>query len=88
MTFVEVLLNVLSIIGIVAIGGAVIYFLGGLLLSILESKNKKETIDFQKKLESLGVTATIRRTLGADIDASCGQLKKKVKEEIDGASIC
>ena len=47
MTFVEVLLNVLSIIGIVAIGGAVIYFLGGLLLSILESKNKKETVETQ-----------------------------------------
>ena len=38
--------------------------------------------------ESLGVNATIRRTLGADIDASCGQLKKKTKEEIDGANIC
>lgn len=50
--------------------------------------DRKAIIAFQKKLESLGVTATIRRTLGADIDASCGQLKKKVKEEIDGASIC
>lgn len=50
--------------------------------------DRKAIIAFQKKLESLGVTATIRRTLGADIDASCGQLKKKTKEEIDGASIC
>ena len=47
MTFVDVLLNVLSIIGIVAIGGVVIYFLGGLLLSILEAKNKKEQVEDQ-----------------------------------------
>lgn len=50
--------------------------------------DRKAIIAFQKKLEALGVTATIRRTLGADIDASCGQLKKKTKEEIDGANIC
>ena len=50
--------------------------------------DRKAIISFQKKLESYGITATIRRTLGADIDASCGQLKKKTKEEIDGANIC
>ena len=50
--------------------------------------DRKAIIAFQKKLESLGVNATIRRTLGADIDASCGQLKKKTKEEIDDADFC
>ncbi len=50
--------------------------------------DRKSIITFQKKLEALGVNATIRRTLGADIDASCGQLKKKTKEEIDGANFC
>ncbi len=50
--------------------------------------DRKAILAFQKKLETFGVTATIRRTLGADIDASCGQLKKKTKEEIDGAYIC
>ena len=50
--------------------------------------DRKSIIAFQKKLEALGINATIRRTLGADIDASCGQLKKKTKEEIDGANIC
>ena len=50
--------------------------------------DRKAIIAFQKKLESLGLNATIRRTLGADIDASCGQLKKKTKEEIEGATIC
>ena len=50
--------------------------------------DRKSIINFQKKLESYGITATIRRTLGSDINASCGQLKKKTKEEIDGANIC
>lgn len=36
---------------------------------------------FQKRLESLGVTATVRRSLGGDIDASCGQLRRKAMEE-------
>ena len=52
MTFVEVLLNVLSIIGIVAIGGAVIYFLGGLLLNVLEARNKKESTTTEKFVET------------------------------------
>ncbi len=50
--------------------------------------DRKAVIAFQKKLESYGVTTTIRRTLGADINASCGQLKKKTKEEIENANIC
>ena len=50
--------------------------------------DRKAIISFCKKLESYGITATIRRTLGADIEASCGQLRKKTKEEIDGANIC
>ena len=36
---------------------------------------------FQQKLESLGVTATVRRSLGGDIDASCGQLRRKEMQE-------
>ena len=30
---------------------------------------------FCEKLNSLGVTATVRRRLGSDIEASCGQLR-------------
>lgn len=33
---------------------------------------------FQEKLISLGMNATVRRELGSDISASCGQLRKKV----------
>ena len=39
---------------------------------------------FQQKLESLGVTATVRRSLGGDIDASCGQLRRRAMEERKG----
>ena len=36
---------------------------------------------FQRRLESHGVTATVRRSLGGDIDASCGQLRRKAMQE-------
>ena len=36
---------------------------------------------FQKRLESHGVTATVRRSLGGDIDAACGQLRRKAEAE-------
>ena len=35
---------------------------------------------FQRRLEGQGVTATVRRSLGGDIDASCGQLRRKAME--------
>ena len=35
---------------------------------------------FKELLIKNGVNATVRRTLGADIDASCGQLRKQAKE--------
>lgn len=38
---------------------------------------------FQEKLRALGVNATVRRRMGADIDAACGQLRKK--DMSDGA---
>ena len=40
-------------------------------------KPSKRVGAFQQKLESLGVNATVRRSLGGDIDASCGQLRRK-----------
>ena len=40
-------------------------------------KPSRRIAAFQQKLESLGVTATVRRSLGGDIDASCGQLRRK-----------
>lgn len=37
-------------------------------------------ISFKDRLIYNGINATVRRTLGADIDASCGQLRRKAKE--------
>lgn len=36
---------------------------------------------FQQRLEQHGLNVTIRRTLGADISASCGQLRRQDREE-------
>ena len=44
-------------------------------------KPSKRIAAFQKRLEANGVTATVRRSLGGDIDASCGQLRRKAMEE-------
>ena len=39
---------------------------------------------FQKRLERQGVTVTVRRKLGSDIDASCGQLRRKAMQSAQG----
>ena len=44
-------------------------------------KPSKRVRQFQQRLESQGVTATVRRSLGGDIDASCGQLRRKAMED-------
>jgi len=44
-------------------------------------KPSKRVAAFQKRLESHGITATVRRKLGGDIDASCGQLRRKAMRE-------
>ena len=49
-----------------------------------ERSSPKQIQRFIHILESRGITATVRRTLGADINASCGQLRRKKKEESDG----
>ena len=42
----------------------------------------KDAESFRAELERLGITATLRRELGADISAACGQLRSAKKEEI------
>ena len=49
--------------------------------SPLKPSSHKAVMDFQKILEDGGVPATVRRTLGGDIDASCGQLRRKYAKE-------
>lgn len=43
---------------------------------------------FQSVLQSKGINATIRRTLGADINASCGQLRRLKSEVIKNENSC
>ena len=45
--------------------------------SPLKPSSRNAVARFQKTLEDGGIPATVRRTLGGDIDASCGQLRRK-----------
>ena len=44
-------------------------------------KPSRRIAAFQRRLESHGLTATVRRSLGGDIDASCGQLRRRAMEK-------
>ncbi len=44
--------------------------------------------NFQEILQKLGINATIRRTLGKDINASCGQLRRKKNEGDSNENCC
>ena len=46
----------------------------------LQCSSRQAIAEFQRILEANGVTATVRRTLGSDIDASCGQLRRKYEK--------
>ena len=50
--------------------------------SPLQPSTRQAVLAFQQALEAAGITATVRRTLGSDIDASCGQLRKKYEQSI------
>ncbi len=49
--------------------------------SPLKPSSRAAVEKFQKMLEDGGIPATVRRTLGGDIDASCGQLRRKYNAE-------
>lgn len=44
---------------------------------------RAEIEKFQNTLVSLGINATVRRELGSDISASCGQLRKRLMDKED-----
>lgn len=46
-----------------------------------EYKKSRSVERFQKRLCAAGLNATVRRTLGADINAACGQLRRDDLEE-------
>lgn len=52
----------------------------------VEERNYKKSnyaSEFRAKLESMGINATVRRELGSDISASCGQLRRKHSKNSD-----
>ena len=49
--------------------------------SPLKPSTKTAVARFQQILEDGGIPTTVRRTLGGDIDASCGQLRRKYNRE-------
>lgn len=49
--------------------------------SPLKPSTRKAVLEFQQTLERHGIPATVRRTLGSDIDASCGQLRRKYEKK-------
>jgi len=42
-----------------------------------QGPSKKEVYQFQEKLQRKGISATVRRTLGQDIEGACGQLRAR-----------
>ncbi len=45
-------------------------------------KGSAESVNaFAKTLENMGITATVRRKLGSDVNAACGQLRRQSKEK-------
>ena len=52
--------------------------------SPLKPSTRKTVMEFQQILEQHGIPATVRRTLGSDIDASCGQLRRKYETGKEG----
>ena len=51
--------------------------------SPLKPSTRQAVMRFQKTLEDGGIPATVRRSLGGDIDASCGQLRRKYSKTLE-----
>ena len=49
--------------------------------SDVQPSTKEAVRKFQQILTQNGITATVRRRLGPDIDAACGQLRRRTIEE-------
>ena len=45
----------------------------------LQGTKRKNARELQARLEAKGISATVRRELGADIDGACGQLRQNLK---------
>ena len=47
----------------------------------LKATTKQEALDFVEKLNKAGISATLRRSQGSDIEGACGMLKAKTLKE-------
>lgn len=47
----------------------------------LQGSTRKQAYSFADRLTKLGVPATVRRTMGQDIDGACGQLRQRITDE-------
>lgn len=47
----------------------------------LKGTTREEALEFVKKLQDRHISATLRRTMGQDIDGACGQLRRKFLKE-------
>ena len=54
----------------------------------LHTSGRESIAQFRSILEKRGITATVRRTLGSDIDASCGQLRRKFESSEGDETEC
>ena len=50
--------------------------------------DRKKVEAFQARLEKNGISATIRREMGSDISAACGQLRKSYLDQEKGENEC
>lgn len=63
------------------------------LIPVNRIKEKNYTSDrsgvghFAKRLSDRGINATVRRTLGSDIEAACGQLRRDAMNNRDGGAV-
>ena len=48
----------------------------------LKSAGRKGAYRFAEKLEKMGISATVRRTMGEDIGGACGQLRNKISSNM------
>ena len=44
----------------------------------MQGTNRKKAYAFMDRLVSHNISATVRRTMGADIEGACGQLRNKI----------
>ena len=47
----------------------------------LKATTKQEALEFVDKLNKAGISATLRRSQGSDIEGACGMLKAKTLKE-------